>query len=161
MGKSDDIKAIAKKYSIAEINVIDKSGVIIDSTQSEFLHYNMVNGEQVAEFLVLLKGRKELVQQYQATSHESYVYRKYAGAALPEGGFVQVGYDATQFQNDINHSVVGATKNRHVGKDGYMIIADENWNIRLDGNYRPPNRSGGICQRGTQSPACNAPRRKI
>ncbi len=128
----NDIRDIANKYSIAEINVIDKYGVIIDSTQKEFLNYNMADGKQSAAFLALLNGEKEIVQPYQPTSFDVSLYRKYAGVTLKNGGFVQVGYDAEKFQKDIDDVVVGATKNRHVGQNGCIIIADENWNIVSD-----------------------------
>ncbi len=128
----NDIRDIAKKYSIAEINIMDKNGIIVDSTQEEFLNYNMADGEQSSAFLVLLDGKQEIVQPYQPTSFDATLYRKYAGVALSDGGFVQVGYDAEKFQKDIDDLVVGATKNRHVGQNGCVIIADENWNIVSD-----------------------------
>ena len=61
--------------------------------------------------------------------------RKYAGVCLKNGGFVQVAYDAERFQRDIDHQVIGATRNRHVGENGSIIIADENWNIVSDRNH--------------------------
>ncbi len=132
LSEGESVDYIAKKYAIAEINVIDKNGIITDSTDKAFLNYNMADGKQSAEFLVLLKDKYELVQKYQPTSFDKSLYRKYAAVTLDEGGFVQVGYDAAHFQKDIDHLVVGATKNRHVGKHGCIIIADENWNIVSD-----------------------------
>ncbi len=127
-----DVNVIAEKYSIAEINIIDENGIIIDTTQKEFLGFDMASGEQSAAFLVLLGEEDELVQRYQPTSYDANLYRKYAGVSLDGGGFVQVGYDAEHFQKDIDDLVVGATKNRHVGQEGCIIIADENWNIVSD-----------------------------
>ncbi len=128
----NDIREIAKNHSIAEINVMDKNGIIVDSTQEEFLNYNMADGEQSSEFLSLLNGKNEVVQRYQPTSFDENIHRKYAGVVLDKGGFIQVGYDAEQFQKDIDDLVVGATENRHVGQNGCIIIADENWNIVSD-----------------------------
>lgn len=130
---SDLLKSLAEKYDVAEINMIDEAGIIIASTEPEFMYYNMRGGEQSAAFLVLLDGQTtEFVQSYMPTSSNPNILRKYAGIALDGGGFVQVAYDAERFQKDIDDKVVGATRNRRVGEDGCIIIADENGNIVSD-----------------------------
>ncbi len=127
-----DINTLAEEYHIAEINIIDEEGVVVDSTFPSFVGYHMDSGEQSAAFLPLLEGETEYVQSYQATAYDPSIYRKYAGIALPEGGFIQVGYDAEQFQEDLAFEVKDATKNRHIGENGYILIADENWDIVSD-----------------------------
>lgn len=127
------LRELGKEYDIAEINIIDGGGIITSSTYDRFLDYDMRGGSQSAEFLVLLDGvTKEYVQSYQPTSSNRYIYRKYAGVALADGGFVQVAYDAARFQRDIDGTVIGVTRNRHVGENGSIIIADEEWNIVSD-----------------------------
>lgn len=122
-----------KEFDIAEINVIDSRGIITASTYENFLEYDMRGGSQSAEFLVLLDGKtKEYVQNYQPTSSDPTISRKYAGIVLNDGGFVQVAYDAERFQKDIDDVVVGVTRNRHVGENGCIIIAGEDWNIVSD-----------------------------
>ena len=127
------LSALAKEYDVAEINLIDARGVITASTHADFLGYDMRGGEQSAQFLVLLDGKtKEYVQSYQPTSFAPSILRKYAGIALDRGGFVQVAYDFERFQRDIDDAVVGATRNRHIGENGSIIIAGEDWNIVSD-----------------------------
>lgn len=127
------LRKLGNEYDIAEINIIDGGGIITASTYDRFLDYNMRSGSQSAEFLVLLDGvTKEYVQSYQPTSLNPYIFRKYAGVALAGGGFVQVAYDAERFQRDIDDTVIGVTRNRHVGGNGSIIIADESWNIVSD-----------------------------
>lgn len=116
----------------SEINVIDGNGVIICSTTKDFIGFDMSSGEQSGDFLVLLDGKKELVQSYQPLSKDGKTYMKYAGVCLAGGGFVQVGYNAERFRQDIDEQVVGATRNRHVGENGYMIISTDDWNIVSD-----------------------------
>ncbi|MBR6999034.1 MAG: SpoIIE family protein phosphatase [Lachnospiraceae bacterium] len=124
------------KYDVAEINLIDTDGIIIATTHPDFLHYDMRSGRQSAEFLGLLDGtEREHVQSYQPTSHDPSLLRKYAGVCLADGGFVEVAYDAERFQRDIDHQIIGATRNRHVGEGGCIIIADVNWNIVSDRNH--------------------------
>ncbi|MGM9938056.1 MAG: SpoIIE family protein phosphatase [Candidatus Ornithomonoglobus sp.] len=130
----DLLLGLSDKYDVAEISVIDKKGIVTKTTHEPSHNYDMADGEQSAEFLVLLKGEKEYVQSYQPTSDDPGISRKYAGVALPDGGFVQVGYDARRFQKDIDEQVVGITKNRHIGENGSIIICDENGVIVSDRN---------------------------
>ncbi len=131
---SMDIYEIAQMYSIAEIDIVNSDGVITDGTYDGFIGYQMADGEQSREFLVLLDGADEYVQSYQPTSSDPSISRKYAGVSLSDGGFMQVGYDAEEFQQDIDSQVIGATRNRHIGQNGYIIIADENGTIVSDRN---------------------------
>ena len=126
------LEAISEEYDIPEINLIDENGIIIASTYKDFLGYDMRSGDQSAAFLVLLEGETEFVQSYGPVSYDRTISRKYAGAVLEKGGFVQVGYDAWNFQKDIADIVSGLTRNRHIGEEGYLIIADANWNIVSD-----------------------------
>lgn len=129
---SELLGELAKKYNVTEINHINSDGIIVASTYQDFLNYDMSSGEQSAEFMVLLSDEKEYVQSYQPVSYDASISRKYGGAVLESGGFVQVGYGAERFQKDIDEFVVGVTRNRHVGEGGSIIIVDENWNIVSD-----------------------------
>ncbi len=126
------IADIAKKYSLSEVNIVDEKGIIFDTLSPQYMGYDMASGKQSAEFLVLLEGAENYVQEYQSTSYDGRIKRKYAGGALAEGGFIQVGYDSMRFQKDIDSAVVGATRNRHVGQKGYVIIVDEDFIIVSD-----------------------------
>lgn len=127
---SDMLKGLAKEYDVAEINLIDKNGIITASTYDKFLNYDMRNGRQSAEFMVLIDGgKKEYVQQYQPVSYDKNISRKYAGITFYNGGFVQVGYDAENFQRDIEMEIRRVVRNRHIGRTGSLIIADRNWTI--------------------------------
>lgn len=130
------LSSLMQWHDVAEINIINKDGIITGTTHAEFLDYDMRSGEQSAEFMCLLDGtEKEHVQSYQPTTYDPTLLRKYAAVCLKKGGFVQVAYDAARFQRDIDHQVVGATRNRHVGEGGCIIIADENLSIVSDRNH--------------------------
>lgn len=122
------LKGIAKEHDIAEISVVDKNGLITDSTESLFVGYDMASGQQSAEFLCLLDEKEEYVQKYGPIAYDKQTKRKYAGVRT-ENGFIQVGYDAVHFQQDIDAEVVGITRNRHVGKTGYILILDETYQV--------------------------------
>ena len=123
------LSTLMHRYDVAEINLVNDSGLIVATTYPDFLHYDMASGAQSGEFMVLLGGEESFVQSYQPTAHNPALSRKYAGVALEGGGFVQVGYDAERFRQDINSVVTSITRNRHVGAGGCIIIADANWQI--------------------------------
>ena len=127
-----DLDAIARKYGISEVNIIDENFIIVASSVAEYVGYDMASGEQSAEFEVLLSGETEFVQEYRQTSYDEGFLRKYWGVVLDEGGFIQVGYDSKQFHSDIGSNIVDATKNRHIGKNGFIAICDEKFNIVSD-----------------------------
>ena len=133
-GSADNefLRELAEEFDVTEIDVIDRNGIIISCTNEDFVGYDMASGDQSSEFLVLLDDKMEMVQSYQPISYDRSVSRKYAGVRLARGGFVQVGYDASRFQEDIDSEVIGITKNRHVGQDGRIIICNEDWVIVSD-----------------------------
>ena len=149
------LEGLMVKYDVTEISIIDDRGIIVATTYPDFMNFDMRTGSQSAEFLVLLSGEKEYVQSYQPISYTEHgnistpaagtkfvqtglheetgvISRKYGGVVLERGGFVQVGYGAERFQQDIDEFIVGVTRNRHVGESGCIIIADEKWSIVSD-----------------------------
>ena len=127
IGKKD-LNVIAEEYGVAEINVVNSSGIITESTNDEFVGFDMASGEQSLEFMCLLKDTDEYVQQYGPITYDTTVYRKYAGVKYGDG-FIQVGYGANEFQDDIAAQVESAANNKHVGTTGYIVIADHKLNI--------------------------------
>ncbi len=115
---------LAFEYEVAEISVIDRNGIIVDSNTSAYIGFDMSSGAQAAQFLVLLDGKtEEFVQGYGPITLIPSLSRKYAGVTHGDG-FVQVGYNAGQFQKDIASRISLASVNRHVGQSGYTLIAD-------------------------------------
>ena len=121
-------KAIATRYEVDEVNIVNKNGVIVASNNDKFIGFNMDSGEQAREFLVLLGDQEEYVQSYGPISYDPSSYRKYVGIKLTNG-FVQVGYDSERFQHDLQEEVDGITKHRAVGNTGYILIFNENCDI--------------------------------
>ncbi len=125
---ADNIDEIAEKYDVAEINIVNKQGIITSSTNADFVGYDMKSGDQSAKFMGLIGNKVEYVQDYGPISYDETMYRKYAGVRV-EGGFVQVGYDADHFQHDIDSEINGFTKNRKVGSSGGIIILNEKFKL--------------------------------
>ena len=122
---------LAEQFGVTEINIVDENGIITISTDPYLVGFDMSSGEQSADFLALLQGTDELVQEYQPITLDSATYRKYAGVAL-ETGFLQAGYGADTFYNQIREQVKYAAENRHIGQNGFIIICDRNGVIISD-----------------------------
>ena len=123
-------------YSVAEINVVNRDGIIINSTHSEYLDFDMKGTNQSNEFMILTKGEvTSYVQDFRPMGDDSNIMRKYAGVSLDDGGFLQVGYNSDQFHDMLDEFVIDVTKNRHVGTDGFVAVCDENMNLVIDDKY--------------------------
>ena len=130
------LAALAEKYGIKEINVVDSDGIIRNSTEADVIDsYDMNSKEQSKEFVDTLKVQDSFVQDYSPRGKDESVWRKYAAVNLTGGGFIQVGYDAEQFHAMLNAYVIDVTKNRHVGTDGFVAVLDENLCMVIDDAY--------------------------
>lgn len=129
----DKLISMARAFGVAEINLIDANGIITKSSNEEFINYDMNSGEQSAEFMVLLEGESKYVQKYMPISYDEDVSMKYAGVPLKNGGFVQVGYNASQFYSSLKEQVKQAAVNRHITSSGYVVITSEAFNIESCG----------------------------
>ena len=127
---SEECVKLAAELDVAEINVIGADGIIVASTEPNFIGFDMASGEQSAAFLVLLPdgGKTQFVQSYQPIAYDASTSRKYAGVAV-EDGFVQVGYDSKNFLDDLSIQVEAAVKNRHVGQGGALVVIDESGRV--------------------------------
>ena len=126
---SFDLMVLADKHSVPEINLVDINGLITASTNPTFVDFNMGSGTQSGAFMVLLEEQNEFVQSYQPLTYNENIWRKYAGVALRNGGFVQVGYDSYSFHEDVADKITQSTRNRHIGENGSIVVADEKLNI--------------------------------
>jgi len=125
-------ESLAELYDVTEIDVVDRSGEIIKSNFREFVGYDMKSGRQSAEFMILTRGVKELVQPITLASFSpegTSPRRKYAGVALADGGFIQVGYDQTTLMRKVREQLPDLTKNRHIGSTGGISIVDYDLNV--------------------------------
>ena len=129
------LSELTEKYDIKEINIVGSNGIIINSTESDSINYDMNCKAQSKEFVDKLKVQNSFVQDYSPRGKDESVWRKYAAANLSGGGFIQVGYDANQFHKMLNEFVIDVTKNRHVGTSGFVAVLDEQLCMVIDDAY--------------------------
>ena len=131
-----ELKSLAEKYDIKEINIVDENGEITNSTEADLVgSYDMNSKAQSKEFVDTLKTQDSFVQEYCLRGEDESVWRKYAAINLESGGFIQVGYDAEQFHQMLNGFVVDVTKNRHVGTGGFVAVCDDTLSMVIDNEY--------------------------
>ena len=132
----DDLKALAEKHGVMEINVVSPDGIISNSTESDSIGYDMTTKEQSREFVDVLKTEDSFVQKYGPRGKDGIARRKYAAINLDiDDGFIQVGYDARRFHEMLDEFVVDVTKNRHVGTGGFIAVLDETLSLVTDDEY--------------------------
>ena len=122
------LNSLCRRFDVAEINIVNRKGIIINSTEKAFLGYDMKSGAQSKEFMCLVKNRDSYVQGYGPISYDRTRMAKYAGVSF-NGGFIQVGYDAKRFQKDVTSKIDNASENRHVGQTGYILILDNDYKV--------------------------------
>ena len=125
----DLLKYLCTVYEVTEINIANLSGIIKITTNPRYKDFDMSTGDQATEFLQLLHGKPNYVQEMAEFSYDDISYMKYAGVALKRGGFVQVGYNLDAFYKDLRSEVKGLALNRHVGESGLITITDLNGRI--------------------------------
>ena len=124
-----DLAGVAKRYDVAEINVVDENGIIVDSNIDDYIGFDMASGEQSSAFLPLLdnlEGVSRVIQPYGPITKDPRVKRKYVGVQIPAGGFVQVGYDLSQYRDELEEHFYVSSHFRHIGETGGVIICDPN-----------------------------------
>lgn len=127
------LRGMLDRYKLSEINIVNSEGIIIVSTDTRLVGYDLKSaGLQSAEFLALLGAMPEFVQAFRTIDFDGKTKRKYAAVALDYGGFIQVGYDEKAHYESMYVAVLEVVRNRHVGEDGFLIVADSKWNIISD-----------------------------
>ena len=127
------LRGMLDRYKLSEINIVNSEGIIIVSTDTRQVGYDLKSaGLQSAEFLALLGALPEYVQAFRTIDFDGKTKRKYAAVALDYGGFIQVGYDEKAHYASMYVAVLEVVRNRHVGEDGFLIVADSKWNIISD-----------------------------
>lgn len=127
------LRGMLDRYKLSEINIVNPEGIIIVSTDTRQVGYDLKSaGLQSAEFLALLGAMPEYVQAFRTIDFDGKTKRKYAAVTLDYGGFIQVGYDEKAHYASMYVAVLEVVRNRHVGEDGFLIVADSKWNIISD-----------------------------
>jgi len=122
----EEVMMLAKRYDIDEINIVDRNGKDLATTDPRVLGCQYADKPDSAEFLKLTDGvLKAMSQPFRAGAHNPDVHRKYVGVAFPNGeGFVQVGMDDVHL-SQMFPSIMGFIFDEWLlGETGFFLCAD-------------------------------------
>ena len=125
---STDLEKLRSEYNLAEVNLINKDGIITQSSEIKFIGFDMTSNNQTKEFLVLLNDKKEFVQDKRNKRNETSLGLKYVGISL-DNGFLEIGFSEKQYQLQVDEDIVYIAKYRHIGQNGSVIICNSKGKI--------------------------------
>lgn len=116
--------------TLSEINIVDDKGIITNSSNPDYVGYDMHSGEQSSEFLCLLSGTDFCSQDLQGISFDDNVKMHYYGMPFKgREGFVQVGVSREVYNGLMDGYAKDTARNRNIGLDGFLIVCDRNGDI--------------------------------
>ncbi len=123
---TEELNRLAAQHWVDEINVTDRTGRNLGSTDPKLVGTSFADKPKAAEFLILTDGvHQAFSQPFRAGAHNPEVRRKYVGIAFPKGeGLLQVGLDETRLSR-ILPSIMGFVYDKWLlGETGFFLCAD-------------------------------------
>lgn len=122
----DEMRRLADELRVDEVNVVDRAGRILASSDPAVLGGSMLAKPESAAFQVLTNGTtKTFSQAFRAGALNPGVRRKYLGVAFPNGdGYVQVGYDERRLERVLPTLMGFIYDEWVVGETGFLLCAD-------------------------------------
>lgn len=141
------LQRLARELRVTEVCVADEKGDIIHSSEPDYLAHDgkpafnfAAAGGQAAEMMRLVNSdATEYCQSFRENSANG-VWRKYVGVWKPTGGFVEIGCDGESLRSLSRSSLVGLSRNWHVGGTGGIVLTTVAGLVLSD--YLVPGREG-------------------
>ena len=114
-----------------DISIIDRDGIIVSSNIADYVNFDMHDGEQSAEFLVLLDDDTDFYSQNLGPiAKDSNIIRKFCGKKLKDGsGFIQIGIDQPTYYELLSSAAVREAVNRRIGENGYILVCNHSLDV--------------------------------
>jgi len=127
------VESAARMLEIDEINLVDGAGVVVASnTNRTGVALTLLNPRLPKSYRELQTGARSYVRERfrpNAVNPDEFV--KYLGVRLPEGGFLQLGYNWTTFERNFHKYFIRTFEERTVGDTGFFLVADDRGRIVL------------------------------
>lgn len=120
------LQEICDGLMVNELHIIDEKGIIIQSTVSDYLGFDMNSGEQSAAFMVIVDDPSiEIVQEPQENVADGIVIQ-YIGVARQDAkGFVQVGIRPEILEETLASTAIDVVLgDMDYGESGYVFAID-------------------------------------
>lgn len=158
----DEMRRLADELRVDEINVVDRTGRILASNDSEVLGGSMLSKAESAAFQILTNGTtKTFSQVFRAGALNPGVRRKYLGVAFPNGvGYVQVGYDERRLERMLPILLGFIYDEWLVGETGFLLCADQTTGRLISNPSRHRDEAKTLAETGfdgTAAPGAGKP----
>ena len=127
LANDDNLDGIMKRLMVNELHVIDKNGIITNSTVDAYIGFDMGSGAQSAAFLVIIDDPSiEIVQEPQQNAAEGIVVQ-YVGVARKDApGFVQVGIQPEILAETLENTAIDVVlRGIDFGESGYIFAINK------------------------------------
>ena len=124
---AEKLNQIKDRLIVNELHIINKEGIITESTIDSYVGFDMKSGEQSNAFMVIVDAPSiEIVQEPQTNVAEGTVMQ-YIGVARSDAeGLVQVGVRPEVLENMLASTKIDTVlKGIDFGKKGYVYAIDE------------------------------------
>ena len=151
----EEMRDFARRLDIDEINIVDRNGFVVASSDPSCLGGSMLDFKESGEFMVLTNGVTTTYSQpFRAGAHNPDVRRKYLGAAFPGGnGFVQVGLDERHLSKMLVEMLGYIFDEWLLGETGFFLCADLHTDRMISNPARHRNEASTLAEAGFDSAA--------
>ncbi|MBO6166988.1 MAG: SpoIIE family protein phosphatase [Kiritimatiellae bacterium] len=142
--------ALARSLDIDEINVVNRNGTIIASTDPVCMGVEMAGDRVMDEFMRLTNGVTESVSQpFRSHARNREVRAKYLAVAFPGGnGFVQVGMNERHLSTMLPLMLGYLFKNYRFGSKGFFLCANDTTDALVLNPSRHVGKAKTLAQAG-------------
>ena len=121
----ETLREYTKLNFFSEITIVDDAGIVVGSSDSALVGFDMASKEESAEFLCLLQGETMYFSYHVPLEDISGKNMFYAGAPLEGGGFILIGMDEECVWDYVMTNLGSLVSNRHIGEHGFLLICDQ------------------------------------
>jgi serine phosphatase RsbU (regulator of sigma subunit) len=119
----EDLVDLMTRHGLSEINLVGKDGIIFQSSNQEYVGFDMMGTELSSEFMKLLDTSSRFIQDLRNDCYNDKPC-KFAGVRT-DYGFLEIGLSLKQYHSLIREGVISVSDNRHVGETGTIVVIDE------------------------------------
>jgi len=137
--KGTDLKWLSWYYGVKNIMIVDKDGIITESSDESFLGKNLKENQYAKEFLANTNAEGRMVSYIEDNQRNLDMSLQFA-AIKYNGNYVITSYDEEMVREAFAERVDSITENRRVGEWGFLVVVDSNGNIVSEtGNLKGQN----------------------
>ena len=122
------LSRLADFLDVAEVNIIDERGIITHSNISDYINFDMRNGEQTAPFMEILTNPSMILIQKPQLNSATNTYMQYVGVARKDKkGVLQIGVHPKVLEEIlIQNRIENVLSHFGFGTSGYIFAVDKN-----------------------------------